>query len=657
MQRIAHARWKGGHLFFRRKVPFDLRERLRRSEIIRSIPALPLSQARRCTRWLWLQTEKLFEMLRGDPTITYDQVINEMAQLRVQFDWTDMMRLAETGSHFDHHGCPPPDADAICLEDHAREFRMALVENKFDAAQHLIMDSGSKLNIDVSPGSANFNILGRAILEVMADSCIRSAKKCRENLGYEETLPVTNPVSFSNTSAPAVVISEDAFASSKAAFDSPNVIADEAQPEAPIEKNPRHAKAQKKALPQRTLDPSTPVSATTELFLHDRKKYQRKKDGRKLKSSFNLWIAFFGDTPVNEWTSAQAAELQRCFLDLPGKYAQSAKWKKIGDLRKIGEAFQKEIDAIDDVDEKQALQAKGTAFVTWNRHLSAFNKYLEWAKRNGLLPQWAENPFDGLFLIVDDDLEVWEGGSEERLMWTEKPLRALLASPLITGSASSHERFKAGTVLDRDGLYWVPLILAHTGMRREEICQLCVKHLVRDEETGIWYFDLKAKKLRLKEKASKRWVVLHSNLLRLRIIESLVEGKDPNALLFPELYASRANGMYGDKLGQKFGEYRKEYDAYRLSLLGEKVIDAYEPIYRLLMDMHSFRTTVATLLISAGVFQAHAEEITGHKSKARKTAFENYDKGRTLLILKEAIERLCLPLDIEAAMKAAGIPV
>lgn len=660
MQRIPHARWKGGRLFFRRKVPLDLRERLQRSEIIRSIKAVPLFQAKRCTRWLWLQTERLFEMLRNDPTITHDQVTGLMAQLRTECEWADIVVLGRTGSHFDHDGYPPQDADAICLEEHAREFRMALVSNKFDLVNDRITDFGSKFGIDVSPGEINHNIVGRAILEVLADSCMQSAKKSRQNLGCQETHStsdvIAHPGAWSDASSQSPTRLDDAVPNSMWSFDEPNVAPDD-EPDSSREKNPRHARAQKNEPPRRTLDPSTPVSATLELFLHDRKKFLRKKDGRKLKSSFNLWTAFWGDTAVNRWTSAQAADLQRSFLDLPAKYAQSGKWKKVGDLRKVARVFQTEIDAIDDIDEKQALQAQGTAFVTWNRHLSAFNAYWVWAKRNGLLPESAPNPFDGLFLIVDDDLEVWEGGSEERLMWTEKPLRALLASPLIMGSFSSRERFKTGTTLDRDALYWVALILVHTGMRREEICQLRVRHVVRDEETGIWHFDLKAKKLRLKEKASKRWVVLHSNLIRLRIIESLVEGKDPNALLFPELYASRADGMYGDKLGQNFGLYRKQYDAYRLSLLDEKDIDAYEPIYRLLMDMHSFRTTVATLLISAGVPQAHAEEITGHKSKARQTAFENYDKGRTLVILKEEIERLRLPFDIEAAMKAASITV
>lgn len=52
--------------------------------------------------------------------------------------------------------------------------------------------------------------------------------------------------------------------------------------------------------------------------------------------------------------------------------------------------------------------------------------------------------------------------------------------------------------------------------------------------------------------------------------------------------------------------------------------------------------------------QAHAEEVTGHKSKARKTAFANYDKGATLEILKDAIEKRVLPIDIPRLTAAAA---
>jgi hypothetical protein len=156
----------------------------------------------------------------------------------------------------------------------------------------------------------------------------------------------------------------------------------------------------------------------------------------------------------------------------------------------------------------------------------------------------------------------------------------------------------------------------------------------------------------LKEPASKRWVVLHNNLLQLGFIEKQVLGRDPNEQLFPELYRSSADDKFGDKLGQSFLEYRRAHDTYCLEL--DNPGSPFIPLYEHLRDLHSFRTTVCTTLIRVGVPQAHAEELTGHKSQARMTAFANYDQGATLTILKEAIDKLVLPIDISVLLQAAN---
>jgi hypothetical protein len=71
------------------------------------------------------------------------------------------------------------------------------------------------------------------------------------------------------------------------------------------------------------------------------------------------------------------------------------------------------------------------------------------------------------------------------------------------------------------------------------------------------------------------------------------------------------------------------------------------------MDLHSFRHNFCWQLIELGVPQAHAEEVSGHQSEARKTAFANYDKGRSLTVLKEAIEKLKRPIDLPRLIQAA----
>ena len=142
--------------------------------------------------------------------------------------------------------------------------------------------------------------------------------------------------------------------------------------------------------------------------------------------------------------------------------------------------------------------------------------------------------------------------------------------------------------------------------------------------------------MQLKGKQSRRWVPLHDNFLALGFFEARVQGRAPDELLSSELRASAAYGAYGDKLGQKFTRYRQ-------------LIGLYEP----LLDIHSFRHTVSTFLIRAGVPQAHAEELIGHKSEARRTTFAIYDKGATIAIMKQAIDKLVLPIDVPRLVAVA----
>lgn len=193
-------------------------------------------------------------------------------------------------------------------------------------------------------------------------------------------------------------------------------------------------------------------------------------------------------------------------------------------------------------------------------------------------------------------------------------------------------------------------------MRREEICQLRVEHLCREPRKRIWYFNLKAPGLRLKntrrgDAASKRWVPLPKALIQLGIIESLHTGRAPHEQLFAELRRCNVHETFGSKLGQRFAAYRKNYDSFRRRNCPKG--RTIEPLYVRWMDLHAFRHSVCTDLIDRGVPQAHAEELTGHKSAARKTAFSTYNQGGTLQTLKRVVEKRRLPIDIAALIEAA----
>lgn len=68
---------------------------------------------------------------------------------------------------------------------------------------------------------------------------------------------------------------------------------------------------------------------------------------------------------------------------------------------------------------------------------------------------------------------------------------------------------------------------------------------------------------------------------------------------------------------------------------------------------HSFRHSVTTLLCNAGVQKEFVEELIGHESRARRSEMERYKKGQTLMMLKEVIDRLVLPIDIERMVDTA----
>jgi hypothetical protein len=142
------------------------------------------------------------------------------------------------------------------------------------------------------------------------------------------------------------------------------------------------------------------------------------------------------------------------------------------------------------------------------------------------------------------------------------------------------------------------------------------------------------------------------------MIEALHRGREPNEQLLPELYRSAANDVFGDKLGQRFGTYRKNYDEAQRKRTGG---GSFVPLYAHLRDLHSFRHSFCTELIRAGVPKAHAEELTGHESREREiefrereSAFENYNHGATLQILKAASDKRVLPIDIPKLIASAA---
>ena len=581
-------------------MPACLRARLGRGEIVRSLGTCAPSVARQRSRLLWAATERVFEVMREVPTITPAAVEQLMAMLARDCAWADEVQFARAGRYFDVEGPAPADMDAIRFESEAHEFRQALACNDISSVHNQIARYAGKLGMTPGPGSLDERIIGRAVLRGFAEASELAASRLRAGMPSSEDSAVQQDATVA-----------DRFQASLAEAKTFNIV----DPDGRDTCEPALTRSSPSRFTGLTIQQLWPT------FCEDRvaSLEWKRKIAQQSFGTMRAWVEVNGDGSPEAITCAPASEFRRVMRRLPGNYSKCKDW--------AGFSFAQIIARVTGTDYKPL------AVTTWNRHVSVMSSFHEWIVRNELTSV-IKNPFVGLRIEADEDLDVMEGGSQDRSMWSEDRLRALFASPLFLGCRSPYRRHQSGTLLIRDPLYWVVLIAALSGMRREEICQLCVRHVVRDATSGIVFFDLKALGLVLKNKESKRGVPLHEIVLELGFLEERVSGRSPNERLFPEL---EGQDNFGDKLGKQFTRYRKNFG-----------------IYEHLLDLHSFRHTVSTMLIWAGVPQAHAEEITGHRSEARRSAFADYDKGSTLRISKDALDRLVLPIDVAALLTAAS---
>jgi integrase len=345
---------------------------------------------------------------------------------------------------------------------------------------------------------------------------------------------------------------------------------------------------------------------------------------RQNRSSRKLFIAICGDKPLECYGTLDASTFRSIVLGLPKYYDRAAKYR----------AMYEADDLAGIVAAAKEAGAKTLSLATFNRHYSALNPLWEFGIRHEALPAGSTSIFKNQFVKRPKKKESAVRDFEQRPMWTDEHLAAVFKQPLFLGCHSRHFCCEPGPNVFRDERYWGILLGAHTGMRREEIFQLKVKHIRMDDDSGIWHADLFSEGLRLKDSGSPRYVPLHRNILDLGFIAARVEGRNPEDMLFPEARASVSDGKHGDLFGKWFGRWRLKFGVPKG------------------MDFHSLRHTVATKLWRTGFSIPFAEEIIGHESAGRRSEFSRYNKKQTLEILDTAIQKIEMPVDV-AALKAA----
>jgi integrase len=260
---------------------------------------------------------------------------------------------------------------------------------------------------------------------------------------------------------------------------------------------------------------------------------------------------------------------------------------------------------------------------TINKTLSLLGGIMARAERDGFLeavPGWS-NPFNVQFEIGQPDKQPYEPFSLDEL-------QRLFASPVFRqGVRPAGGRGEAA--------YWFPIISLFSGARRTEIAQLRVAD-VRQGSQGIWYFDFtdQGPDQNLKNMASVRSVPLHSELIRLGLLEYLSGRATINAATDP-LWPG-----FEPPIDAKAKAWTKWFGRY----LNAHGVDHPAKTF------HSFRHTFKRACRHAGISEEIHHALTGHsgggvgRSYGRERRDEgSLDRGVPLARLHSEINRVSFP--------------
>ncbi|EPJ9566266.1 site-specific integrase [Pseudomonas aeruginosa] len=147
-----------------------------------------------------------------------------------------------------------------------------------------------------------------------------------------------------------------------------------------------------------------------------------------------------------------------------------------------------------------------------------------------------------------------------------------------------------------NAVFWLPILAAYTGARREELAQLYVGD-IRQDSSGQWFMRIHDSRpdQSVKTNGSRRDIPIHDDLIELGLL-TLVIGKSPSALIFPQL--TKVSGRYSGIVAKHWLALVRNWGTYR---------SGRHPL-------HAFRHTWKTLAREHGIPKEVSDWITGHAS-------------------------------------------
>lgn len=340
------------------------------------------------------------------------------------------------------------------------------------------------------------------------------------------------------------------------------------------------------ASPAPALPSSSPLGAAVDDFIAEHSRQWADKTLGQNRAYLNILVEYFGpDRLLATITKQNASEVKKVLQALPSSRNTKPKLKAMPLMQVIKEPGHKKIAA-----------------KTINSHIQMFKMFFDWAERHGHSPHTL---FEGMKVKKD------KASESERKPFA--PNQARLIYSELTENPSGLVR--------KDSHKWGMLLGMFTGARLNEICQLDIADVQQDGDT--WFLNITDEgddNKRIKSKAGRRKVPLHSELIRLGFLD-FVDSRRDGTRLFPD-YSYSANGGYGRNLGRWCNE----------SFLPKLGIKQPGLVF------HSLRHTVVTRLSQADVPEPIVQCIVGHARSGVTQEVYNRE-GYTLTQLKENIDR------------------
>lgn len=269
-----------------------------------------------------------------------------------------------------------------------------------------------------------------------------------------------------------------------------------------------------------------------------------------------------------------------------------------------------------------ALRLKGIALPTLANKQSYIKAFFAWGQNAGYFPQ-GDNPAVGQILYRSKDKEAREKFGFKP--YKEEQL-ALLYS--VENLRYVNEQTRWGMLL---GLY--------TGSRVAEVGQLAIEDFAKKD--GVWSYNITNEGVgqSVKNKASKRWVPIHPDLIKLGLLERVEILRKAKAVrLFPRAKMESVNGA-GNWLSKAFSEHR--------NALGIKRVGTGK------LGFHSLRKNLIQKLQDGKVSAEYRAQYAGHALDDEH--FKAYSREYTMNELAEAVHpAIDFGLDIEGIKGMIG---